>query len=169
MESQLIATTLPTGLYYHCNHSFNFFLRIIKRLNDWTLKHMMSMVCHKGQKWEDELHHLFKQPLKAITSWKAIIKDNGTYAERIWLLDSALECGTSKSMWRCRVPMASYLFMAVVVMVKEFCTFVVIGPCFVGGSLLPCSIVVTSSVCKTWTTSSTNIWKCIFLAAGTDA
>lgn len=40
-----------------------------------------------------------------------------------------------------------HLFMAVVVMVEEFCTFVIIGPRFVGRGQLPRSIVVTPAVC----------------------
>lgn len=41
--------------------------------------------------------------------------------------------------------------MAMVVMVEEFCTFVVIGPGFVGRGLLPRSIVVTPTVREPWT------------------
>lgn len=48
----------------------------------------------------------------------------------------------------------SHLFMAMVVMVEEFCTFVVIGPRFVGRGLLPRSIVVTPTVRESWTPNS---------------
>lgn len=43
-----------------------------------------------------------------------------------------------------------HLFMAVVVMVEEFCTFVIIGPGLISRGLLPCSVEVTSTVCKSW-------------------
>lgn len=42
----------------------------------------------------------------------------------------------------------SHLFMAVVVMVEVFCTFVIIGPSLISRGLLPCSVEVTSTVCK---------------------
>lgn len=40
--------------------------------------------------------------------------------------------------------------MAVVVMAEEFCTFVIIGPSLISRGLLPCSVEVTSTVCKSW-------------------
>lgn len=43
-----------------------------------------------------------------------------------------------------------HLFMAVVVMAEEFCTFVIIGPSLVSRGLLPRSVEVTATVCKSW-------------------
>lgn len=43
-----------------------------------------------------------------------------------------------------------HLFMAVVVMAEEFCTFVIIGPSLIRRGLLPCSVEVTATVCKSW-------------------
>lgn len=41
-----------------------------------------------------------------------------------------------------------HLFMAVVVMVEELCTFVIIGPGPISWGLLPRSVEVTATVCK---------------------
>lgn len=44
-----------------------------------------------------------------------------------------------------------HLFMAVVVMVEELCTFVIIGPRPISWGLLPRSVEVTATVCKSCT------------------